>query len=1184
MSKVATYTFLPWMRQGLANQIAGQSGQRATIPVELVLRGDRVDGGGTATRPPIHRDIEIYGPGDVVGLDPRAIIKNEPNDWITNFEPNYLPYIDFYDEDLPWRYSPVAPQGHRLTPWLALVVLKDGEFKDGKNIKDRPLPFITTVASTRLQPPAQLWAWAHVHVNRNLIGTSFNSTNVASIETELGKQLDADPDRGYSRIVAPRRLEANTGYHAFLVPSFESGLLAGLGADPAGAASFDAPAWAEGSVPAEIPFYHRWFFRTGSIGDFEYLVRLLKPQPIDSRVGLRDMDVQRPGANVRGIVDAPDATEAQRLGGILKLGGALRIPDIFYTPEELAQVTKFDRWATLNDTAPYPHAFQRDLAAFINLTDDYEVQSAQAANAAAGIAEEQVAVDPSTDYDIGQNPDPLITAPLYGRWHALTKRLLQQRDGTDIDPDDNWVHELNLDPRWRSAAGFGTVVVQENQEDYMAAAWDQVGEVLESNKRIKYAQLAKEVSSRLYVAHLAPSSQNNPAQWLAVSAPLHARVMMLAAAPAPSASATGTATGAVAPGTAGGPSAATARNTTVRHYIGTTRVPRAALSTGMRKQLRPRGPLVKRLPFDAEIRPTNLLTRINDDGISAAPPRQSPPSLTGLEDAAETARPSDIPAIFVRLLTAMPWLSWLPIVLLVLLLLVLLFSGAGVGLWVLGLVAGAGLLAAWRVLTRWRNRLAAAASVLPENQVPEAVDAWPTSPDFGLSVGGSIVRPTFTVGGRDSEEGTRFKTAIRDVYMIVRDSLAASVPVVRQRLDIAATGGRVFDALNPATTIPSWIWGSVSIPGRIKEQLEETFIPAMAYPEIDLPMYKPLTKKSPDLFLPNVNYIAQNSISLLETNQRFIESYMIGLNHEFARELLWREYPTDQRGSYFRQFWEARAFHDDQNLSADALKEKLRDIPPIHLWSRFSKLGDHDHREVGGDNEEEVVLVIRGELLKKYPNAVIYAQRAVWRNTDGDPILDPNDTDAIDIKQERDLRPLTDAEQLDPPRTLLKTPLYEAQVSPDIYFFGFDLTVCKAKGGTGRADLPVDAQCVAEGVTWDDPGWFFVIKERPGEPRFGLDIGEGGNVEAGAIEVWNDLSWGDVTPPVAGGEFLQITNQTQTVTASQALEIDDAEKATQQQDDSNIVWSKDMSSAELAYVLYQVPVLVGVHATEMLPR
>ena len=40
------------------------------------------------------------------------------------------------------------------------------------------------------------------------------------------------------------------------------------------------------------------------------------------------------------------------------------------------------------------------------------------------------------------------------------------------------------------------------------------------------------------------------------------------------------------------------------------------------------------------------------------------------------------------------------------------------------------------------------------------------------------------------------------------------------------------------------------------------------------------------------------------TNPPFIEAYMVGLNHEFARELLWREYPTDQRGPPFRQFWE----------------------------------------------------------------------------------------------------------------------------------------------------------------------------------------------------------------------------------------------------------------------------------------
>lgn len=170
MSEIANYTFIPWVRQGIANQISGHSGLRATIPVEITLTGQKVSG-GSEVKPPIHKDIEIYGPGDVIGIDQKAIIKIEPRNWITNFEPNYLPYIEFYYEDYPWRYSPEVPNGNRLQPWIMLIVLEESEFKDGRNIKDRPLPYITLAADAPLPPSDQLWAWAHVHVNQNIIGT-----------------------------------------------------------------------------------------------------------------------------------------------------------------------------------------------------------------------------------------------------------------------------------------------------------------------------------------------------------------------------------------------------------------------------------------------------------------------------------------------------------------------------------------------------------------------------------------------------------------------------------------------------------------------------------------------------------------------------------------------------------------------------------------------------------------------------------------------------------------------------------------------------------------------------------------------------------------------------------------------------------------------------------------------------
>jgi hypothetical protein len=214
---------------------------------------------------------------------------------------------------------------------------------------------------------------------------------------------------------------------------------------------------------------------------------------------------------------------------------------------------------------------------------------------------------------------------------------------------------------------------------------------------------------------------------------------------------------------------------------------------------------------------------------------------------------------------------------------------------------------------------------------------------------------------------------------------------------------------------------------------------------------------------------------------------------------------------------------------------------------------------------------------------VIYAQRAAWRNADGQVILDPGASNTIDPTKERDLRPLSAAEQAKPPRTILKTPLYEAKVDPDIHFFGFDLTACEAQGGTGKPDVAVEAKCADEGITWDDPGWFFVIKERPGEPGFGLDIGDEPSLDSqNRVEVWNDLRWQDVKPPVAEGAYLQITAQTETITATQPLEPDDPEKTEQKNEDTNVTWSKDMSSAELAYILYQVPVLVAVHASEML--
>lgn len=1106
MKPVASYSFLPWLRQGVANTIAAADGDpgirtRTSIHVELELAGDPVGGGDQLTQP-LAQGIALYGPGDVVGIDPRAVVRTEPRNLVGNFESNYLPAVEFYDEDFPWRYTPAAPDGTRLRlrPWIALVVLAETEFEEGRDLSGRPLSYVT-VGDTGSFPRAdELWAWAHVHFNQPVSAgpDELVSSDLEAVLARVEAILAQNPDAAYSRLVCPRRLEDNTDYHAFVVPTFETGRLAGLGRDPVTAPHATFSAWGDypgRPQPDNYPVYHRWFFRTGSRGDFEYLVGLLKPQLVDRRVGTRDLDVQEPGSNLPGVEDP-------ELGGILRLGGALRVPDADLGETDLAERRKYENW-----DEPYPHPFQRALAAFVDLPDDYAETDAKAANSASGLGPE-----------IEDDPDPLITAPLYGRWHALTQRLLTTREGAPVENDANWVHRLNLDPRFRVAAGFATEVVQDGAEEYMSDAWQQIGDVLAANRRIRGLHLAADVSSRWFDRHLVRLAAADPERALAITAPVAGRVLL--------------------------------DGSTVAHRRTASLVPPVLTSTVLRRVVRPQARLMRSLPFEPESPPSALLARINAGEVSAAPPKVVPPGVPTVDQAAAVAGPRGAPDFALELLRRLPWLP-------------LGVLGLGVAAFVLlavllplvaGLVGGAivlaGLGALAGVLQRWRVADERARSLGEAGQTPGAVERLPRSPDFVLSEPDSSVRPR--TGGGDSPTAARFKTGLRDSFALRIASDAAAQRPAPARLDLPALASSMVAAVDPSVTIPLRGRFLVAVPPWIRELVGDEFGEVMAYPRIDLPMYEPLQAISVELFLPNIDLIAQNSITLIETNQRFIESYMVGLNHELARELLWREYPTDQRGTYFGQFWDVRSVIDSEGLSENALKEQLYDIPELHRWAPTTGLGDHNNRaaEPGG---EQAVLVVRGELLKKYPTAVIYAHRADWvRNADG----------TIDLSEPRFLAELTPAEEEPPPRSKVRSPLYEAKSDPDIYFFGFDLTIPEAKGDSGEQPD-------------DDPGWFFVIKERPGEPRFGLDL-----QRTGPLEVFDELSWDDALPGGAPGDFLAASSL-----GSVALSVPpvpDLEGKKPQHDEDEQVDAAAASSARWAYLLFRAPVMVAVHAGEML--
>jgi hypothetical protein len=93
-----------------------------------------------------------------------------------------------------------------------------------------------------------------------------------------------------------------------------------------------------------------------------------------------------------------------------------------------------------------------------------------------------------------------------------------------------------------------------------------------------------------------------------------------------------------------------------------------------------------------------------------------------------------------------------------------------------------------------------------------------------------------------------------------------------------------------STTSASIYWDKVDPSGEI-----------MTPPGFALPMYEPLRGLSDDLLVLSLGPVPNNSIAILGTNPHLAGLYIVGLNHEFERELLWGEYPTDQRGSRFRQ-------------------------------------------------------------------------------------------------------------------------------------------------------------------------------------------------------------------------------------------------------------------------------------------
>lgn len=892
--------------------------------------------------------LSLVGPGDIIGLDPRAIVRTYPRRDDNDAESEYFALLELDQADLPWRYTPAKPAGDvaantdKLRPWLTLIVLVEGDELADEDLTPASLTQKLPLVSVRrkhLPTETDIWAWAHLQANE-------------TIETgaPLEDALAGEPGRVVARVISARILKKQKAYRAFLVPTFERGrrVITGETLDDVDALT---PAWvrppdddvAAGEEKISLPVYHDWRFQTGTAGSFEALVSALEPRVLPDTVGRRMMDVHKPGLELLDPAPAPIW-----VAGALQSAAAARMVD-----------------------TPPAQLWIDGLKAFVD----------------------------TSEIRIGAQTIKVVAPPLYGRWYAAQSTLATP----------TWFFTLNSDPRHRVAAALGTEVVQREQQSLMEAAWRQIDQLRSVNYERKVLQVARQVFGRFMLRHISIGFLESQ---LALTGRLHGRIL------------SGT-------------------DTTVFDRFGDSALGHDFFDPQWRRLVSPRGILGRRLGLPRlSGQAPNIFGRINDGTVELAP---TPPPPIGANTPEAVWGPTVAGDLtekemtdLVNLLGKDGLIFWGLVVVWVGR--KLLIDMNGQFWWLLHKLIRLGFalirLANDLQLVRPKLREALRTDSLKPAQVTDA----PAAPGFTIATDVSIFDPATIppepgllppANAVDSADAAQFREAAADLMAYLGRERAQPTFT---KLDLPAVLKTVMDGIAPALTLVEGHKERLSfdsIGWRAQDPLE----PILSAPEFDRPMYEPLRQISDEWILPGLGQVPQDTISLVVTNQRFVEAYMTGVNHEMTRELVWNEFPVDQRGTYFRQFWDARSFVSatDNNHGAEALK----DINPIRSWPAASELGDHSPRPgVAEQDDPRVVLLVRGQLIKRYPNVVVYAATSATR------------------------------EEVPPDDYRERHPIFNGFLGGDVAYYAFDLKLSDVKDAA-------------------DP-WFFILQEQPAEPRFGV--------------------------------------------------------------------------------------------------
>ena len=438
---------LEYLRKGLVNYLPRtsrdlKSTKRAQIDVKLKFQIKNVDTGYMEDKVLSGQKIELLGPADVKSVNSKAISRVSPDEsGDVRLNASYRPYVEFYEEDLPWRYTPFAqysPSG--FYPWMRLIAVKTEEctiaFKNGAKIARIKLTAdrIKEVFAT----PEELAKSAHaqIDVEDDFQGTLDSDT--------VDQMLDENPDCGISRVLCTSKLEPGTEYVVLLIPTYEHGRRSALGQSLDGAKMSDLVTPQPGT-DLELPIYYKWKCNTASRqGTFKDLADKL------SFTSAADYDK----------MDANLTVDISHSGlKTVSFDGEKKI-DV-----PAALVMSSDPYSNLEDEGKQ---YRTELQKHLSLNPVFDENELE---------------------EVNQEEDPWVVPPVYGARHLLTTRKDFEKG-----PDAGVVNEVNLKLHNRVVAGLGGSVVMKNQESFVNRAWQSVEVVNALNQMLREYYQMKEVN------------------------------------------------------------------------------------------------------------------------------------------------------------------------------------------------------------------------------------------------------------------------------------------------------------------------------------------------------------------------------------------------------------------------------------------------------------------------------------------------------------------------------------------------------------------------------------------------------------------------------------------------------------------------------------------------------------------